>query len=213
MTLTLAVGRPTIADRVFSRKLVTDIVLVAAGAALVSLAAQLTIPLPFVPITGQTMAVLIVGASLGASRGGLSLALYALMGFVGLPVFSPQDDGSHLTGMAALGGSTGGYIIGFILSAVLTGWLAQREWDRKILKAIATFLAGTAATFAIGLPWLAVWLGANGYANDLNAVLSAGLYPFIVAGIVKALIAAGVIRLSWFAVQAVDKNAADADAK
>ena len=207
MTLTLAVGRPTLADRIFSRRLATDVVLVAAGAAFVSLAAQLTIPMVPVPITGQTLAVLLVGASLGAVRGAISLALYAVLGIVGLPVFS---DGAH--GLGVIGGATGGYIIGFILAAALTGWLAQREWDHKILKAIAAFGAGTVVTFAVGLPWLAAWLGANGFDNDLNSVLQAGLYPFIVGGIIKALLAAVFIRLAWFGVdRAASKPVTDED--
>ena len=212
MTLTLAAGRPTLADRVFSRKLVTDIVLVAAGAALVSLAAQLTIPLPFVPITGQTLAVLLVGASLGASRGAISLALYAALGLVGLPVFAPEDDGSHVTGLTALGGSSFGYILGFILSAALIGWLAQRQWERKILGGLAAFAAGTLATFAIGLPWLAAWFGAHGLPTDLWFVLEQGFFPFLIGGAVKAAIGAGLIRLAWVGVQRADERAKNADA-
>jgi len=202
MTLTLAVGRPTLADRIFSRTLVTDIVLVAVGAALVSLLAQLTIPMVPVPITGQTLAVLLVGASLGAVRGAIALTLYAVLGIVGLPVFS---DGAH--GLAIVGGPTGGYIIGFIFAAALTGWLAQREWDHRILKALAAFGAGTLVTFAFGLPWLAFWLGANGFDNDLNAVLQSGLYPFIVGGVIKAALAAGFIRLAWLGVKRADERA------
>ena len=212
MTLTLAAGRPTLADRIFSRALVTDVVLVAAGAAFVSLAAQLTIPLPLVPITGQTLAVLIVGASLGATRGGLSLALYALLGLVGLPVFSPSDDGTHVVGVQAFLGSTGGFIIGFIFAAALTGWLAQQQWDRKILKAILSFSAGTLVTFVFGNIWLAYWMGANGFDNSLNSVLSNGLYPFLIGGLIKAVLAAGFIRLAWFGVNRSEaKHTADAE--
>ncbi len=202
MTLTLAVGRPTLVDRIFTRRLATDVVLVAAGAAFVSLAAQLTIPMVPVPITGQTLAVLLVGASLGAVRGAISLALYAVLGVVGLPVFS---EGAH--GLGIIGGPTGGYIIGFIAAAALTGWLAQREWDHKILKAIAAFGAGTVVTFAFGLPWLAAVLQL-----DLADTLRFGLYPFIVGGIIKALLAAGFIRLAWFGVdRAATKPVTDED--
>jgi biotin transport system substrate-specific component len=203
-SLTLAVGQPTLADRVFSRRLATDVVLVAAGAALVSLAAQLVVPMYPVPITGQTLAVLLVGASLGAVRGAIALTLYAVLGIVGVPVFS---EGAH--GFSVIGGPTGGYIIGFILAAALTGWLAQRQWDHRILGGIASFSVGTIATFAIGLPWLAVWLGNAGAANDLNSVLIAGFYPFIIGGIAKALIGAGLIRAAWFAVKRADDAAAD----
>lgn len=203
MTLTLAVGRPTLADRIFSRKLVTDIALVASGAALVSLLAQVTIPMYPVPMTGQTLAVLLVGATLGAVRGIISLSLYAVVGIVGLPVFS--DGGS---GLGVISGPTGGYIIGFILSAGLVGWLAQRQWDHRILGGIAAFLAGTVATFAIGLPWLSAVLNLS-----LEQTLNAGLYPFILGGLVKAAAGAGIIRLAWLGVKRADERAAAADAE
>ena len=199
--LTLALGRPTIADRVFSRSLATDLVLVAAGAALTAVAAQVAIPLWPVPITGQTLAVLLVGVSLGAVRGGLALALYAVLGIVGLPVFSEQSSGWHV-----IAGPTGGYIIGFIFAAALTGWLAEMRWDRKLLRAFAAFLAGSVIPFAFGLPWLAVSLGNLGIPNDLGSVLSAGLYPFLIGGVIKAALGAGIITLAWFGVARSDKR-------
>lgn len=189
-TLTLALGRPTLADRLITRSIATDVVLVVAGAALTAVAAQLSVPLWPVPITGQTLAVLIVGSTLGALRGSLSMILYALLGILGLPVFSEAS-----TGFGVIAGPTGGYIIGFIFAAALTGWLAQRAWDHKILGAIASFTAGTVVTFAIGLPWLAAVLGTN-----LDLTLQYGLYPFILGGMIKALLAAGFIRLAWFGV-------------
>jgi biotin transport system substrate-specific component len=186
-TLTLATGRPTLADRVFSRSLATDALLIAAGAGITAISAQIVVPLYPVPITGQTAAVLIVGAALGASRGALAMALYAVLGLF-LPVYS---DGAH--GVGALLGPTGGYIIGFILAAAITGYLSQRQWDHKLLGGIAAGLVGTVATFAVGLPWLAFALGLN-----LEQTLQGGLYPFIIGGIVKAVFAASVIRLIWF---------------
>ncbi len=92
-SITLAVGRPTLADRIFTRTLALDIVLVVAGAALTAVAAQVAAPLWPVPITGQTLAVLLVGVTLGATRGAISLALYAVLGIVGLPVFSEHSAG------------------------------------------------------------------------------------------------------------------------
>lgn len=185
--MTLAIGRPTLADRLFPRSIVTDLVLVSAGAAFVSIAAQIAIPLWPMPITGQTLAVLLVGSTFGALRGFLSMALYLLLGIVGLPVFS--DSGS---GISVILGPTGGYIVGFAFAAAFTGWIAQRSWDRKILRSILSFLGGTVVTFAFGLPWLAFTLGLN-----LEQTLSSGLYPFLVGGIVKALLAAGIITASW----------------
>lgn len=192
-SITLAGRQPVLADRVFSRSLVTDLVLVAAGAAFTALLAQVTIPLWPVPITGQTLAVLLVGATLGLTRGASSLALYALLGFVGLPVFAPQDDGSHLTGITALQAPSFGYIIGFIFAAGVVGWLSERKWDRKFLKALATFVGGSLVVFAFGLPWLAVVTGAT-----LLQTYQWGLEPFIIGGIVKALIAAALLPLAWW---------------
>jgi biotin transport system substrate-specific component len=200
-TLTLAVGRPTLADRLVRRSLATDLVLIAAGAALTSIAAQVAVPLWPVPITGQTLAVLIVGSSLGAVRGMLSMVLYAVLGIVGLPVFS---DASH--GVGVLFGATGGYIIGFILAAGLTGWLAQRTWDHRVLGAFVSFLAGSIITFAVGLPWLAV----VGHFT-LAQTLQYGLYPFIIGGIIKAALAAVFIRLAWFGVNRADEQRAAKD--
>jgi biotin transport system substrate-specific component len=201
--LTLAVGRPTLVDRVFSRSIVVDIVLIAAGAALTAIAAQIAVPLWPVPITGQTLAVILVGLSLGAVRGGLSMVLYAVLGVVGLPVFSDTS-----SGWSVIAGPTGGYIIGFIFAAVLTGWLAQRTWDRKWLSAFVSTLAGTVVTFAIGLPWLAAYLGAVGAPNDLQSVLIAGFYPFIIGGLIKAALGAGIISAAWFAVNRADRRSA-----
>ena len=192
-TLTLAAGRPTLADRVFSRSLATDAVLVAAGAGLTAVAAQLVVPLFPVPITGQTAAVLIVGATLGATRGALSMVLYALLGLF-LPVYS---EGSQ--GLDVILGPTGGYIVGFVGAAALTGYLAQRQWEHRFLGGLAAFVAGTVVTFAAGLPWLAFSLGL-----DLAQTLQSGLYPFIVGGLVKAVFAAAIMRLVWLGVTGSD---------
>ncbi len=198
-SLSLAIGRPTLADRLFARGVLMDIVLVAAGAALTAIAAQVQVPLWPVPITAQTLAVLLVGSSLGALRGTLSMVLYALLGMVGLPVFSDAS-----SGMGVILGPTGGYIVGFIFAAAFTGWIAQRSWDRRILRAILAFAGGTVVTFAIGLPWLAVTLGL-----DLQQTLQAGLYPFIVGGAVKTVIAAGVVTFGWRYVEREDRRRAD----
>jgi biotin transport system substrate-specific component len=201
-----AAPRLVLVDRVFSRTWVLDIVLVTAGAALTALLAHVRIELYPVPITGQTLAVLLIGASLGAARGASALGLYAVLGLVGLPVFAPEDDGSHVVGFEALTSSSFGYIIGFILSAAFVGWLAQRQWDRKFLRALLTFVGGTIVTFLIGLPWLAVWFSIQGpavwqdylgYDSVLAATIGAGLLPFIIGGVVKALIAAGLLPLAW----------------
>lgn len=192
-SITLAGRQPVLADRIFSRSLAVDLVLVAAGAFLTALLAQVTIPLWPVPITGQTLAVLLVGATLGMRRGASSLALYAVLGLVGLPVYAPQDDGSHITGFAALAAPSFGYIIGFIFAAGFVGWLSERTWDRKFLKALATFVGGSVVVFVFGLPWLAVVTGAT-----LLQTYQWGLEPFIIGGIIKAVIAALLLPVAWW---------------
>jgi biotin transport system substrate-specific component len=187
VSFTLAASRPTLADRLFSRSLTTDLVLIGAGAALTGVLAQVVIPLQPVPITGQTLAVILVGSTLGALRGALSMVLYLALGVVGLPWFTEAS-----SGWGVVAGPTGGYIVGFIAAAALTGWLAQRSWDRRIVGALVSMSAGTLVTFAVGLPWLAASLGLN-----LDQTLQAGLYPFLIGGAIKALVAAGVLPLAW----------------
>lgn len=190
-----ALPRPVLADRVLGRSLPLDIVLVGAGAALTAVLAQVAVPLYPVPITGQTLAVLLVGATLGAARGALALAVYAVLGIVGLPVFSDFAGGPEV-----VLGPTGGYILGFIASAALVGWLSERAWERQVLKALATFAAGTLVVFAVGLPWLAVALQL-----DLVTTLQAGLFPFLIGGAIKALIAAGLLPLAWWGADRLDR--------
>lgn len=199
-----AAPRLVLADRVFPRTRVLDVVLVVAGAALTALLAQVIVPMNPVPITGQTLAVLLVGATLGFARGAASLALYAVLGLAGLPVYAPQDDGSHLTGMLALAAPSFGYIIGFIPAAAIVGWLSERTWDRKFLKALATFVGGSLVVFAFGLPWLAVVTGAT-FAQTLEW----GLYPFLIGGLIKAAIAAALLPAAWWGAERLARQRAE----
>jgi Uncharacterized conserved protein len=194
--LSPAAPRLVLADRVFGRTLALDVVLVAAGAALTAVLAQVAVPLYPVPITGQTLAVLLVGATLGAARGALALGLYAVVGILGLPVFSDFE-----SGLGIVLGPTGGYIVGFVVAAALVGWLSERAWERQVLKALATFAAGTLVVFAVGLPWLAVALQL-----DLMTTLQAGLFPFLIGGAIKAAIAAGLLPLAWWGADRLPKR-------
>lgn len=196
-TPSIAIGRPTLADRIFSRGIVTDLVLIAAGMALTSVLAQIAIPMVPVPITMQTFAVLFVGASLGAVRGALSMGLYLAVGLLGLPVFAPNADHSHTVGLPALLGPTGGYLVGFILAAAFVGWLAQREWDRQWLRTLIAFVAGSLIIYAVAVPWLFVYLNSLHVANPVQAALTGGLYPFLIGDALKALLAAGLLPLTW----------------
>lgn len=190
--VTLAPTRSVLIDSLGARSIAANITMVVAGAALTAGAAQIVIPMWPVPITGQTFAVLLVGTTLGALRGALAMVLYIALGALGLPIFT---EGS--AGWQVIAGPTGGYLVGFVLAAFLTGWLAQRSWDRKIVGAGVAFLAGTAVIYAVGLPWLSVALGQLGYPNDLGATLQSGLLPFVPGDILKAVAAGVLLPVTW----------------
>jgi biotin transport system substrate-specific component len=178
---------------VFPRSsLSTNVLLVLAGTGFVALAAQVSISLPFtpVPITGQTFAVVLVGASLGALLGLASLGLYLFVGALGAPVYS-----EHTHGWDVLTGPTGGYIVGFVLAAVLTGFLAQQRWDRRFSSSVAAMLSGNVVIYLVGLPWLAAKIDAG-----LEDTLEAGLYPFVVGDLLKLYLAGALLPAAWAAV-------------
>lgn len=187
--------RAVLADRLRTHGLATDAALVAGGALFTAAMAQLEVPMWPVPITGQTLAVVLVGATLGARRGMLSLLVYAVAGLAGAPFFADLQGG-----LQALALPSFGYVIGFIPAAGLVGWLARRNWDRNLGRAAVAMLLASAIPFVTGLPYLAVALGQLGAPNDVQSVLAAGLYPFIIGGVAKALIAAGILPLAWKAV-------------
>ncbi len=169
-----------------------DAVLIVLGSLVVALLAQVSIHLRFVPITGQTLGVLLVAAALGSVRGGMSIALYLAEGAVGLPVFAEGKSGLlYLTSQDPLH-VTGGYLWGFLVAAVVVGYLAQRGWDRKVSSALGAMLVGNIIIFVFGVAWLAAAL-------DISAekALQFGLYPFVVGDILKLLFAAGLLPGAW----------------
>jgi len=166
--------------------LLWKLLLVLAGSALVAIAAQVRIPLPFspVPVTGQTFAVLLVAAALG--RLGLwSVIAYLIEGAMGLPVFA-----GGTFGVAAIVGPTGGYLIGFALAAAIVGSAAERGWDRHLATALAAMLLGEVAIYACGLAWLARF-------SLPVPLLDAGLLPFIPGDLVKMVLAAPALPGAW----------------
>lgn len=192
MSLATAVPAPgVLADRL-PRSAWLSAVLVVLGAALTAAAAQLVVPLWPVPITGQTFAVLLVGAALGPWRAFASLALYAAAGAAGLPVFS---NGGH--GWLALAGPTGGYLVAFPVAALVVGLLARRGWDRSIATTFAAFAIGSAVVYAIALPWLAAYLAASGAPATPERTLELGMYPFLLGDAVKAVLAGLALPAAW----------------
>lgn len=216
MSLAAPVSRPVLADLIArpsdrARAFALDAALVVAGAAVVALLAQLTIPMWPVPMTAQTLGVLLVGASLGTVRGASSMVVYALAGLAGLPVVAPSADGSHLTGAALLAGTTFGYIIGFVFAAGVVGFLARRAWDRRVLQAIVAFAAGSVVIYAFGLPWLAMALSNLGIPQDqlVAKTLAFGFVPFWIGDIVKAVFAGLLLPVAWRGVRALEDRARD----
>lgn len=178
---TLAVA--LVPDRLLSRAL-----LAVGGTLLLALSAQVAVPLPFspVPVTGQTFAVLLIGAALGARLGAATVLLYLGEGAAGLPVFTP----GATIGVARLAGPTGGYLAGFAVAAFVVGRLAERGWDRRVLSAALAMLAGEAVIYAIALPWLARFVPAE-------RLLDAGLWPFVAGDLYKLALAALALPVAW----------------
>lgn len=168
------------------------VLLIVAGSLLVALCAQVSLPLPFspVPVTGQTFAVLLLGATFGARRSAAALLLYLAEGAAGLPVFSP---GGAL-GLARLLGPTGGYLLAFPAAAFLLGWLVQRGADRRWWGWLGAVLATEAVIFAGGLAWLKLLTG-----SGWREAAALGLLPFLPGELVKVALLAACLPASWWA--------------
>ena len=174
-----------------------------AGAALLVtvltiIGAQISIPLPFtpVPFTFQPMIVLVGAAALGARLGAASQIVYLWLGVLGLPVFAASP--ALPQGAARLLGPTGGYLMVYPIAAFVTGWLAERGFDRRYATAFAAMLAGLAVVFAGGVSWLAVvHTAAPSMSSRWTAALAAGFSPFILTDVVKLLAAASVMPGLW----------------
>ena len=171
-----------------------------AGSLLVAGLAQISFTLPFtpVPITGQTLGVLLVGAAYGPGLAAATLGLYLVWAVIGLPVLAPDPDGSHRTGIEVLqlASATGGYLWGFVVAGALVGWLAERGWDRTLRSSISAMLLGSIVIYAFGVPWLMSAIDV-----PLQQGLELGLYPFVVGDTLKLLAAAGLLPVAWSALR------------
>ncbi len=196
MNSTVAAPRLVLADVIPGAR-VRDALLVCAGAGLTALGAQISIHVPPspVPITGQTLAVVMAGAALGARRGMLSQLLYLCLGLF-LPIYS--DGGS---GTEVIFGATGGYIVGFIFAAGLMGWFAERGFDRNPLMAFAGFALAQLAIFGIGVPWLHAFTELT-----WSEAIHNGFTIFIVGGLIKAAIGSVTVPAAWRFVRRLEEN-------
>jgi biotin transport system substrate-specific component len=180
---------PTLSTRYFPRTAawLRDLFLITIGALIVVAFAQIRIPLPFtpVPLTGQTFAVLLVGAALGSKRGAASLALYNLLGALGLPFFA-----GGASGLAYMSGPTLGYLVGFVVAAYVVGLLAERGLERSVRTSLIPFLAGALVIYIFGAGWLAVLFG-------VEQALALGVLPFLVGDAIKLILAALALPAAW----------------
>jgi biotin transport system substrate-specific component len=183
--LTLA---PTLYTRALPRtsNWIRDLSLILLGSLFVALFAQIEIPMLPVPITGQTFAVLLVGALLGSKRGAAAMIAYIVEGAAGLPFFA-----GGASGMAILTGATAGYLVGFIVAAYVIGLLAERGLERSVRTSIIPFLVGTLIIYLFGVTWLSIVLG------SLSKGIEFGLIPFLIGDLIKLAAAALLLPGAW----------------
>lgn len=175
-----------------------DAVLVAGAALFIALSAQVAVPLPFtpVPLTGQTLAVLLTGAALGSTLGLAANSLYFALALAGLPVLAPTAEGTHITGSAVLSMPSLGYVAGFLAAGYVVGRLAELGFTRTAGRTAVAMIVGNAVIYALGVAWLAHALDAS-----LRDAVAWGLTPFIIGDAIKVVLAAGLLPTAWRAVR------------
>jgi len=159
------------------------IILIALGTALLTLSAKVNLPLPYVPMTLQTLVVLMIGAAYGWRLGSATVIAYLAEGAIGLPVFA-----GPVGGLAPLVGPTAGYLYGFVLAAFATGWLSQRGWDRSVLWLFVAMGIGHVLILGAGFAWLAF-----GMKLGADKAWLVGIVPFIAASLVKNALGATLV--------------------
>ncbi|MFV0374890.1 biotin transporter BioY [Microbacterium sp.] len=207
MSLTAAAPRSVLADHLARpasrmRAIAMDAALVLAGVGLVALLAKVSFFIGPVPISGQTLGVIVVGAALGSRRGAVSLTTYMLAGLAGAPIFA-----GPVAGPAYVLSPSFGFIVGFIPAAFVAGWFAERAWDRSPWLAFVGFISASIIPFLFGVPYMAFILNVvQSMGLTFGQIMDAGVLPFIAGGVIKAAIAAAAIPAAWAGVRAVDRR-------
>jgi len=165
-------------------KLFMSLVLVAAGIGILAVSARIQVPFYPVPVTMQTLAVMVIAMAYGSKLGSATLFSYLLAGFLGAPVFAGG------AGFAYMAGPTGGYLAGFLTAGVVLGALADRGWTRNWQTTAAAMVVGTAIIYSLGITWLSQLIG-------FDKAIQFGLIPFIYGDILKLVIAAVSVPFMW----------------
>ena len=192
-----AVRMPTLAEAMLDSLMkpsaatsaVTKAALVVFGSLLLAVSAQFKIPLYPVPVTGQTLVVLLIGMTYGLRLGGITIAAYLFEGALGLPVFA-----GGAAGAAVLMGPTAGYLFGFLLAAIAMGYLAERGMGRTVVSTVAAMVIGNCVIYLCGALWLANFIG-------FGQVIAAGVLQFLYGDALKLVVAAGLMPWAWRAVK------------
>jgi len=184
--MSVAAVNTTLLDHVMPKRRAWRVALaMIAGSALLAISAKVQVPFWPVPMTMQTLAILVIGMVYGSRLGAATVLLYLAEGFAGLPVFA-----GAVAGPAYFMGPTAGYLVGFVASVWLVGWMAEHGWDRSLFRCMAAMAIGHGLVFVFGVGWLSTLLG-------LQKALALGLYPFWAATLLKTLLGVAVMQAAW----------------
>ena len=167
--------------------IVRSVILIALGSALLTLSAKINLPLPYVPMTLQTLVVLMIGAAYGWRLGTMTVLAYLAEGAIGLPVFA-----GPVGGLAPFFGPTAGYLLGFVIAAFTTGWLSERGWDRSAPLLFVAMAAGHILILGCGFAWLAF-----GMKLGVEKAWMVGIAPFVAASLIKNALGAVLVPALW----------------
>ena len=195
MTLAHAL-MPAYLENEGAMKMLGYAVMVLAGSGLVAISAQISVPLYPVPVTAQTLVVLMIGMAFGPRLGAATLMAYLVEGAIGIPVFANGG-----AGLATLAGPTGGYLVGFLFAATLTGWLAENGMGRGMISTAIAMIAGMAVIYLCGVSWLSGFVG-------FGVAVTKGLLPFLYGDALKIVVAVVAMPLAWSGVRALGRDPA-----
>lgn len=191
MNVSTMTAQPTLVDAIWNtnNKAMRNVALAVVGSLALWVSAKIQVPFYPVPMTMQTFMVLVIGMAFGWRLGAATILLYLAEGALGLPVFANSPERG--IGFAYMVGPTGGYLLGFVVSAAVVGFLGQKGWDRNVVTTLVAMTIGTAIIFGFGLLWLGSVIGWD------KPILQLGMYPFLPGAAFKIVLAAAVLPMAW----------------